>query len=202
MTDNQDTRAALKESAGVDVSHCYQCGKCSAGCVQAERMDYPPSYVMRLLQTGDPADYRTALSSRTIWLCLNCENCYQRCPMSIDIPAVMDTLRQQALREGVQHRAARKIIAFHRAFLAQVKNTGRLYEVGMEAQYKLSTGDLFQDVSLVPSMLSKGKLGLFPEGIKDRKAMRRIFDAAASRTKGSAGRTSGNGKEKKKEDER
>ncbi len=202
MTDNQDTRAALKESAGVDVSHCYQCGKCSAGCVQAERMDYPPSYVMRLLQTGDPADYRTALSSRTIWLCLNCENCYQRCPMSIDIPAVMDSLRQQALREGVQHRDARKIIAFHRAFLAQVKNTGRLYEVGMEAQYKLSTGDLFQDVSLVPSMLSKGKLGLFPEGIKDRKAMRRIFDAAASRTKGSAGRTSGNGKEKKKEDER
>lgn len=202
MTDNQDTRAALKESAGVDVSHCYQCGKCSAGCVQAERMDYPPSYVMRLLQTGDAADYRTALTSRTIWLCLNCENCYQRCPMSIDIPAVMDALRQQALREGVQHRDARKIIAFHRAFLAQVKNTGRLYEVGMEAQYKLSTGEVFQDVSLVPSMLSKGKLGLFPEGIKDRKVMRRIFDAAASRTKGSAGRTSGNGKEKKKEDER
>ena len=202
MTDNQDTRAALKESAGVDVSHCYQCGKCSAGCVQAERMDYPPSYVMRLLQTGDAADYRTALTSRTIWLCLNCENCYQRCPMSIDIPAVMDALRQQALREGVQHRDARKIIAFHRAFLAQVKNTGRLYEVGMEAQYKLSTGEVFQDVSLVPSMLSKGKLGLFPEGIKDRKVMRRIFDAAASRPKGSAGRTSGNGKEKKKEDER
>ena len=202
MTDNQDTRAALKESAGVDVSHCYQCGKCSAGCVQAERMDYPPSYVMRLLQTGDPADYRTALTSRTIWLCLNCENCYQRCPMSIDIPAVMDALRQQALREGVQHRDARKIIAFHRAFLAQVKNTGRLYEVGMEAQYKLSTGEVFQDVSLVPSMLSKGKLGLFPEGAKDRKALRRIFDAAASRTKGSAGRTGGNGKEKKKEDER
>ena len=36
----------------------------------------------------------------------------------------------------------------------------------MEAQYKLSTGEVFQDVSLVPSMLSKGKLGLFPEGGK------------------------------------
>ena len=115
---------------------------------------------------------------------------------------LMDALRQQALREGVQHRDARKIIAFHRAFLAQVKNTGRLYEVGMEAQYKLSTGEVFQDVSLVPSMLSKGKLGLFPEGVKDRKSLRRIFDAAASRSKGAAGRTSGNGKEKKKEDER
>ena len=38
-----------------------------------------------------------------------------------------------------------------------------------------------ENVSLVPSMLSKGKLGLFPEGVKDRKALRRIFDAAASR---------------------
>ena len=72
----------------------------------------------------------------------------------------------------------------------------------MEAQYKLSTGEVFQDVSLVPSMLSKGKLGLFPEGVKDRKALRRIFDAAASRSKGATGRTGGNGKEKKKEDER
>lgn len=175
MANIQDTRAEIKQGTGVDVSHCYQCGKCSAGCVQAEEMDYPPSYVMRLLQTGRPEDYRAALSSRTVWLCLNCENCHQRCPMSIDIPSVMDALRQESLRRGMQHRDAKKIIAFHRAFLAQVKNTGRLYEVGMEAQYKLATGDLMQDVALVPAMLSKGKLGLLPERIKGRRDIRQIF---------------------------
>ena len=178
MTDNQNARGDLKDRSGVDVSHCYQCGKCSAGCVQADRMDYPPSYVMRLLQTGRAEDYRTALSSRTIWLCLNCENCYQRCPMSIDIPAVMDALRQQALREGVAHRDARRILAFHRAFLSQISRSGRLYEVGMEAQYKLSTGDLLQDVSLVPAMIAKGKLSLLPEGIKGRRAVKKLFAAA------------------------
>ena len=173
MTDNQEARVELKQLAGVDVSHCYQCGKCSAGCVQAERMDYPPSYVMRLLQTGRADDLRTVLGSRTIWLCLNCENCYQRCPMSVDIPAVMDALRQEAL-----HRDARKIIAFHKAFLAQIRRTGRLYEVGMEVQYKMATGQVLQDVSLVPSMLAKGKLSLLPERIKGRKAVEKLFAAA------------------------
>lgn len=178
MTDNQNTRGDLKDRSGVDVSHCYQCGKCSAGCVQADRMDYPPSYVMRLLQTGRAEDYRTALGSRTIWLCLNCENCYQRCPMSIDIPSVMDALRQQALQQGVAHRDARRILAFHRAFLSQIRRNGRLYEVGMEAQYKLATGDLLQDVSLVPAMIAKGKLGLLPERIKGHRAVERLFAAA------------------------
>lgn len=175
MAENQDIRAGVKDGTGVDVSHCYQCGKCSAGCVQAQDMDYPPSYVMRLLQTGSTADYDTVLRSRTIWLCLNCENCYQRCPISIDIPSVMDALRQESLRKGWQHKDAKKIIAFHRAFLSQIENTGRLYEVGMEVEYKLATGDFFQDVDLVPGMFSRGKLGLLPERIKGRKGVKDLF---------------------------
>ena len=57
-------------------------------------------------------------------------------------------------------------------------------KIGTISDLAISTGEVFQDVSLVPSMLSKGKLGLFPEGVKDRKSLRRIFDAAASRSKG------------------
>ncbi len=44
----------LLEQTEVKVTHCYQCGKCSAGCPLAEEMDYPPSLVMRMLQTGNP----------------------------------------------------------------------------------------------------------------------------------------------------
>ena len=43
------------EHTEVKVSHCYQCGKCSAGCPLSEEMDYPPSVIMRMLQTGNPA---------------------------------------------------------------------------------------------------------------------------------------------------
>lgn len=41
----------LEHKTGVIVSHCYQCGKCTAGCVLAEEMDFPPSLLVRLLQT-------------------------------------------------------------------------------------------------------------------------------------------------------
>ena len=146
-------------------------------------MDYPPSYVMRLLQTARADDLRTVLGSRAIWLCLNCENCYQRCPMSVDIPSVMDALRHQALRRGMAHRDARKILAFHRAFLSQIRRNGRLYEAGMEVQYKLATGQVLQDIPLVPPMLAKGKLRLFPERIKDRRAVEKLFAAAEQAAK-------------------
>ena len=37
----------LEHKTGVIVSHCYQCGKCTAGCVLAEEMDFPPSFLVR-----------------------------------------------------------------------------------------------------------------------------------------------------------
>ena len=41
----------LEQKTGINVSYCYQCGKCTAGCVLSEEMDYAPSYILRLLQT-------------------------------------------------------------------------------------------------------------------------------------------------------
>lgn len=183
MANLKDAARPLASCTGVDVSRCYQCGKCSAGCVQAGEMDIPPSRVMRMLQTGSPDDYRNVLSSKAIWLCLNCENCYERCPQSVDIPAVMDFLRQRALQAGLEHKEAKKIIAFHKSFLRTVENAGRLYEVGLEAQYKLLTLDLMQDVSLVPSMLAKGKLNILPETVRDRRAVKDIFKKTAGNKK-------------------
>ena len=86
----------LERVTGVNISHCYQCGKCTAGCVLAEEMDFPPSYLVRLLQTATPANDTRVLCSNTIWICLNCENCIARCPKEIDIPAMMDYLRGQS----------------------------------------------------------------------------------------------------------
>ncbi|MDD4820692.1 MAG: 4Fe-4S dicluster domain-containing protein [Flavobacteriales bacterium] len=178
---NKEIANKVKMNAGVDVSHCYQCGKCTAGCVQAQEMDYPPSFIMRLLQTGTEENYEKVLKSRSIWVCLNCENCYQRCPQSIDIPSVMDALRCESLKKGMTHKDAKKIIAFHRSFLSQVKNTGRLWEVGMEAEYKMRTMDLFQDVDKVPAMLSKGKLHILPEKMAGKADVKKIFDQTVNK---------------------
>src|SRR5450759_1051724 len=117
--------AEVLEHTGVMVSHCYQCGKCSAGCPLSEEMEYPPSYVMRMLQTENPILEEKVLRSFTIWVCLTCEMCFARCPMSIDIPKMMDYLRERSLKEKKANPKAKEIVAFHKSFLDSIRYTGR-----------------------------------------------------------------------------
>lgn len=165
----------VQHKTGVDVRQCYQCGKCTAGCVLADDMDYPSSYILRLLQTGERDDYLKVLSSNVIWICLNCENCAGRCPKEVDIPRLMDFLRSESLSRGLVNSKAKNVVAFHQSFLDSVKYTGRLYEVGLEIGYKLRSMDLFQDVNLVPAMLKRGKLKIKPEIIGDKAVLLKIF---------------------------
>lgn len=166
----------IRKETGVVVNKCYQCGKCSAGCPVASEMDYPPSLVLRMLQTEDPKQADLLLRSMSIWLCISCEMCLTRCPMEIDIPGLMDLLRQKSVAARKTHPRAKKIIAFHRSFLDSINYTGRLFEVGLIADYKMRTGTLMQDVAIAPKMFSKGKLSLIPEVIRGRKKVSAIFD--------------------------
>lgn len=178
-TQKQGHLTEIKVSTGVDVNKCYQCGKCSAGCAVNDEMDFPPSVVMRMLQTNDYEDYNTILNSQSIWLCVSCENCLTRCPMQIDIPRLMDFLREEALEKKTANKKAKNVIAFHRSFLESIRLTGRLYEIGLVAGYKMRTLNLLQDVNVAPAMFMKGKLPVLPEVVKDKKQIKTIF----SRTK-------------------
>lgn len=173
----------VQEQTGVKVNSCYQCGKCSAGCPLSEEMEYPPSYVMRMLQTDDPVLEEKVLRSFTIWVCLSCEMCYSRCPMSIDIPQMMDFLREKSLREGKANPRAKQIIAFHKSFLDSIRTTGRLYEIGLLVDYKARTMNVMQDMSLAPKMLKRGKLNIVPELIKDRSGVASIFSKSNKKNK-------------------
>ena len=166
----------LRLETGVIINKCYQCGKCSAGCPVAEEMDYPPSLVMRMLQTDDPKHYEKLLRSMSIWLCVSCEMCLTRCPMEIDIPTIMDNLRQKSYKAKKTNPQAKKIIAFHKSFLDSINATGRLYEMGLIVDYKMRTGAMMQDVLIAPKMFVKGKLNPVPEFIKGRKKIAAIFN--------------------------
>jgi len=166
---------SLHSSTGVDVTRCYQCGKCSAGCPLAGEMDYPSSVLMRLLQTRQPEMDEKALRSHSIWLCLSCETCFCRCPMEIDIPKVSDFLRAEAVRQKKVHPAARNILRFHKSFLDVIHYAGRLYEVGLIADYKSRSWNLIQDVAMAPVLFFKGKLKPFPHLVKNRRALHKLF---------------------------
>ena len=165
----------ILQRTGVDVRECYQCGKCTAGCPMARFMDLTPSQVMRLVQIGDEEAVETLLSSATLWSCVGCLTCTQRCPKDLDPAAVMDALREIAYEEGRVPDEQRKVLKFHEAFLETVKHAGRMSEVPLTALYKTLSRDFFSDVTLAPAMLLRGKLPLIPKVISGRKEVGRIF---------------------------
>lgn len=183
MENKECVSYGLERETGVAVSHCYQCGKCTAGCALAGEMDVPPSYIMRLLQTKNQENDHRVLNSNSIWICLNCENCIARCPQEVDIPKAMDYLRTESRKKGCVNPQSRSIVAFHSAFLQSVQHTGRLYEIGLVAGFKARTLRLFQDINLVPGMLQRGKLNILPELIKDKLRMKKIFAQTIDKNK-------------------
>jgi len=190
MSDSHDNNHPLSLSGeiqmdtGVIINKCYQCGKCSAGCPVAEEMDYPPSLVLRMLQTDNLKHYEKLLKSMSIWLCVSCEMCLTRCPMEIDIPNLMDYMRQKSAIAKKTNPQAKKIISFHKSFLDSINYTGRLYEMGLIVDYKMRTGDMMQDVAVAPKMFLKGKLSPIPEVIKGRKKVAAIFNRIQNNKEG------------------
>lgn len=160
----------VEELSGQDVKSCYQCGKCSAGCPIAADMELPPNQVMRLLQLGLLDD---ALRSRTIWLCASCETCTTRCPREVDLAAVMDALRNLALREGVRS-PERVVPFFNRIFLSLVKRYGRVYEMELIGRFNTRTFNFFKDVMKAPKLFFKGRLKLWPS-FAGRKTANTVF---------------------------
>lgn len=87
----------VEEISGQDLLACNQCGKCSAGCPIVGTMDILPSQIIRMVQLG----MEDALDSNTMWVCASCLTCVARCPKGVDLPRLMEALRQIALRTGI-----------------------------------------------------------------------------------------------------
>lgn len=162
--------ATVRERCGQPIELCFQCQKCTAGCPVVEYADITPHQVIRLVYL-DVAD--TTLASSMIWLCSACETCGARCPNGIRISEVNDTLRQMSA--AARREKEKRTATFHRMFLADVQNRGRVHESMLMARFKLKTGDLFSDLDLGLQLFRKGKLPLLASGVKDKKGVREIF---------------------------
>jgi len=87
----------VEEISGENFHQCMQCGTCSAGCPMTEHTEMPPRKVMLLSHFG-LKDLVT--EANTAWVCATCNTCYVRCPRGIDIPKVMEAIRQLTLRKN------------------------------------------------------------------------------------------------------
>jgi len=90
----------VKEISGQNFNKCFQCGTCGGSCPMMEHITASPRKLMALLQLG----HREALEGQnTAWICASCHTCMVRCPRGLDIPRVMEALRQVTLRQNHNH---------------------------------------------------------------------------------------------------
>ncbi len=162
------------------VADCYQCGKCTAGCPVAARMDRMPNQIVRLIQMGG---VEAALASAAMWECVSCQTCTTRCPKSVDCAGVMDMLRALSAERPSPDQERHQTILFQRAFLKNIRRHGRLNELELVGTFKaavfaknLAVPFLFKDALLAPKMARRGKLKLIGGSVRDRDLVGRIFD--------------------------
>ena len=179
-TNGSDLVDAIERLAHTKVHDCYQCGKCSAGCPMAERMDLLPNQLVRLVQLGK---VERAMRSEAVWLCVSCMTCSTRCPKSVDCAGVLDALRQLSAEGNQVAASQRRTVLFQQTFLNNLRRNGRLTELELVGEFKtraflgdLSLPQMFKDALLAPRMFKRGKLHLLPRKVKDRGIVQRIFD--------------------------
>lgn len=164
----------IQEELGENVFLCYQCVKCTSGCPMNEFFDWQPHQVMRALQLGQED---IALHSETPWLCASCQTCTTRCPQGLDITAIMEFLTREGLQRGIKPRVP-EVNVFNEAFMREVRLWGRAYEVGLMAEMKLRTRDLFSDLDLAVKILQKNKLPFIPNLVRPPRKVKSVPGAS------------------------
>ena len=86
----------IREISGVNPYKCMKCGKCSASCPSYDEMDIKPhqfvSYVLH-------ENIEALAESRSLWKCLSCFACVERCPRDVKPGKLIDAVRQLVLRQ-------------------------------------------------------------------------------------------------------
>lgn len=88
---------AFRTESESSVKPCYQCGTCTGGCPIAKRnSDFNPrKIVQRFLQKREDK-----IPKQSIWLCLLCHTCQERCPQDVKPSHVIIALRNKATQDG------------------------------------------------------------------------------------------------------
>ena len=82
--------------SGVNPLRCMRCGKCSATCPNYDEMEYHPHQFVYMVETGD---IEPLLNSKSIYKCLTCFACVDRCPRGVEPAKLIEAVRLMAVRK-------------------------------------------------------------------------------------------------------
>lgn len=96
MHNNDHLQEELIRISGVNPKKCMRCGKCSATCPAYDAMEYHPHQFISMVDNGDIAPL---LESESLYTCLTCMACLERCPRGVEPAKLIEAVRLTALRK-------------------------------------------------------------------------------------------------------
>lgn len=100
MLTNKEKEQIVRMS-GVDVRKCMRCGKCSGTCPAYDEMEYHPHEFVYMVEKGE---IEKLMNSPSIYKCLTCFACVERCPRGVEPAKIVEAVRLAAIRrQGGNH---------------------------------------------------------------------------------------------------
>lgn len=175
---NNFSREISQIPGGEDIRKCFACGTCTISCPIFEiNSDYNPRKIIRMALLGMREEL---LKSEIIWSCVNCYTCYERCPQNVKFTAVINAIRNLAVKEAKSGKIKIKAPGYflNDGFLKSVKLHGRVWEPELMLRLWLKLLDIKRIFSFIPlgiEMFKKRKIPFLPSRIKGKKEINRLF---------------------------
>lgn len=185
----------VERLSGQNLSACYQCRRCAAGCPVGAEAGVTPDKLIRMVLLGDR---EAALDNLLVWRCVACYTCGTRCPNSIHTSRITEALKYMSKKAGLRP-ALPDMASFHAAFVESTARFGRVNEMDFMRQFqteasiaKLKDGrlsafaiELLGQMGLGLKMLMKKRMHLHMSGekVSAMPEIKRIFDASAKGAK-------------------
>ena len=96
MSHAKNQAERVREISGVNPLKCMKCGKCSATCPAFNEMDIKPHQFVSYVANENIEEL---VKSESLWKCLSCFACVERCPRDVKPGKIIDAARQLVVRE-------------------------------------------------------------------------------------------------------
>jgi succinate dehydrogenase / fumarate reductase iron-sulfur subunit len=169
---------------------CILCGCCASECnkLASNAADYLEPFVFTHAwraaadsRSGDPMTHGKPAADNGLWKCVHCQACANACPKQIKPVDDIAGLRALTVKRGMTQG---KGPAHAKAFLSDLKTTGRLNEVRLALRTEGVAAVL--RIGLACNLLKKGKMHpleiLGDAPIEGHADLARMLDAAAAAT--------------------
>ena len=100
MSHKKDVTGEILRISGVNVRKCMRCGKCTATCPSYDEMEYHPHQFVYMVEKGD---IEPLMNSKSIYKCLSCFACVERCPRNVQPAKLVEAVRLELIRQQGQN---------------------------------------------------------------------------------------------------